>query len=315
MGGIVYYAIIFSCFPLCSLHDVDLTAAKGCFAMLAQLAWDVTKEIAEESYVSLAVLLFAFVGSYLSTNQHMGGVARRLLVALLHWCAHYLAALSTFIFAESLVVAITELHLDFAGSTWDTFKTYFVASYARIEWFDAHICGDYGIFIKCAEVIVNAVDVCGFHVSLRNEMCNADAGTLSRLNRFVYHCTSFVYYFMLAAPMSSVVLGMYLFVSLNYFGKYDEGFSSLRLETYKNVLRFKLDRRGKMTCYVLGMDDVPKRWRLDPKWSGKAEKDRESYAWEYPSKYVAFYSNSRHVNTDKEFEFRKVRLVDTFTIE
>ena len=62
------------------------------------------KEVSEDC-VSLTVLIFLCFS------------VRSALAALLHWCAHYLAALSNFIFAESLVVAITELHLDFAGST------------------------------------------------------------------------------------------------------------------------------------------------------------------------------------------------------
>jgi hypothetical protein len=77
----------------------------------------------------------------------------------------------------------------------------------------------------------------------------------------------------------SVVLGLYLFVSLRVFGRHsNEAFSSLRIQDYKQWLRLRIDAAGALTIHAIGIDRVPRRWverhgphagRIDPQ-------DRES---------------------------------------
>ena len=180
-------------------------------------------------------------------------------------------------------------------------------------------------YVLNVELLFNFIDIAGFHVSLRNKMCATDV-VLNRLQVFVsFNCIFVLFYF--SCTDSAYVLGIYLFVSLNYFGKFDEGFSSLRLETYKNFIRFHLDKNGDLTCYVIGIDNVPTRWKLDKRWSGnKLEdnnddemKDEPSYLWQYPSKWRAYYSSGGRYNMNKKYvtykNFKKyIKILDKFVI-
>lgn len=73
-----------------------------------------------------------------------------------------------------------------------------------------------------------------------------------------------------AAPMiwlggyliGPMIMGLYLFISLNLFTRhYNEAFSSLAIQDWKNFLRMKIDAAGNLTIYPIGMRKVPRRWR------------------------------------------------------
>jgi hypothetical protein len=62
--------------------------------------------------------------------------------------------------------------------------------------------------------------------------------------------------------VGSLVLGTYLFVSLNWFGRHSsEAFSSLAIPDWKNFLRLHVDAQGALRIYPIGIDRVPRRWR------------------------------------------------------
>ncbi len=61
--------------------------------------------------------------------------------------------------------------------------------------------------------------------------------------------------------VGSMIFGVYLFVSLNIFGRHsNEAFSSLAIADYKNFLRMKIDKTG-LTIYPIGIRRVPRNWR------------------------------------------------------
>jgi hypothetical protein len=61
--------------------------------------------------------------------------------------------------------------------------------------------------------------------------------------------------------IGSFIFGVYLLVSLNLFRRHsNEAFSSLRIEDYKNFLRFRIDPDGGMTIFPLGVEKVAKEW-------------------------------------------------------
>lgn len=63
-----------------------------------------------------------------------------------------------------------------------------------------------------------------------------------------------------------------------------EAFSSLRIEGYKNIVRFHINRSGDLEVYTLGVDRVPKSWMKDPMWSGHTVPGTiPSHEWEHPS--------------------------------
>ncbi|HEX6397327.1 MAG TPA: hypothetical protein VFZ95_07885, partial [Steroidobacteraceae bacterium] len=66
----------------------------------------------------------------------------------------------------------------------------------------------------------------------------------------------------LGAVAGCFILGVYLFVSINIFGRHsNEAFSSLRIQDYKQWLRLRIDATGKLTIYTIAIDRVPRRWR------------------------------------------------------
>jgi len=63
----------------------------------------------------------------------------------------------------------------------------------------------------------------------------------------------------------SLVIGVYLFVSLNKFGRHgNEAFSALAIPDWKNFLRLHIDQDGALRIYPVGIDRVARRWRPAP---------------------------------------------------
>ncbi len=62
--------------------------------------------------------------------------------------------------------------------------------------------------------------------------------------------------------VGSVIMGMYLLISINVFGRHsNEAFSSLAIEDWKNFLRMKIDPQGNLTLYPVGIRRVPRKWK------------------------------------------------------
>jgi hypothetical protein len=60
----------------------------------------------------------------------------------------------------------------------------------------------------------------------------------------------------------SVVMGLYLLLSLDVFGRHGEqAFAALRIQDYKNFLRLHIGRDGALTIYPVKIERVPRRWR------------------------------------------------------
>ena len=62
----------------------------------------------------------------------------------------------------------------------------------------------------------------------------------------------------------SMVLGIYLFLSLRIFGRHaEEAFSSLHVQDWKQFLRMRITRDGELTIHAIGIDRVPRDWRSE----------------------------------------------------
>lgn len=58
------------------------------------------------------------------------------------------------------------------------------------------------------------------------------------------------------------LMGVYLLVSLNYFGRhYNEAFAALKIPDWKNFLRMNIDRTGRLFIYPIGIRKVPREWQ------------------------------------------------------
>lgn len=62
--------------------------------------------------------------------------------------------------------------------------------------------------------------------------------------------------------IGSCIMGVYLFISLNLFGRHsNEAFSSLAIQDWKNFLRIKIEPTGDLTIYPIGVRRVPRKWK------------------------------------------------------
>ena len=298
MGGTLYYICICSLFPLCNLglnsHLEELTPSRLAI-QFKDIFLECTEEIFERSYISLGMVLFSSLGMYIWTEAHWSFNVRA-AIAFVHLCAHYIGSLTVIILMEMIIEAAVENELVGTKSPFDTFRTHFHGTHQVLEHIDGHYT--FGVITKFLKMLFTVVDITGFHVSLRNTICTAKAHQMqlllqqfgggvpvetligselksylvpSRFTRVLYQITAFLFYFIFAAPLVSFIVGLYLFLSAKYFGKFNEAFSSLRLQTYKNFVRFHLKHDGSLHCYVVGVDDVPRRWRQDPKWDGRGQ--------------------------------------------
>jgi hypothetical protein len=68
--------------------------------------------------------------------------------------------------------------------------------------------------------------------------------------------------FFAGALVGGFIIGVYLLVSISFFGRhYNEAFSSLRIQDYKQWLRMRIDGAGVLTVWSFAIDRVPHRWR------------------------------------------------------
>ncbi|HEX9930787.1 MAG TPA: hypothetical protein VGB02_19800 [Pyrinomonadaceae bacterium] len=64
--------------------------------------------------------------------------------------------------------------------------------------------------------------------------------------------------------IGSIIMGLYLFVSLHFLGRHDnEAFSALKIEDYKNFLRLHITKEA-LTIYPLKIEKVPREWTRFP---------------------------------------------------
>ena len=65
--------------------------------------------------------------------------------------------------------------------------------------------------------------------------------------------------------IGSTVLGLYLLISLNVFGRHaNEAFSSLKIPDWKHFLRLKIDAHGNLMIFPIGIRRVPRAWKPRP---------------------------------------------------
>lgn len=68
--------------------------------------------------------------------------------------------------------------------------------------------------------------------------------------------------FVAGGLVGSFIMGLYLLISLQVFGRHSEqAFSSLRIQDFKQWLRLRIDARGGLTIYAIGIERVPRRWK------------------------------------------------------
>lgn len=62
--------------------------------------------------------------------------------------------------------------------------------------------------------------------------------------------------------VGSMIMGLYLLISVNVFGRHsEEAFSAMRVEDFKHFLRLHIAADGRLTIYPVKLERVPRAWR------------------------------------------------------
>ncbi|MCB1623152.1 MAG: hypothetical protein KDI32_01095 [Pseudomonadales bacterium] len=78
--------------------------------------------------------------------------------------------------------------------------------------------------------------------------------------------------FLLGGLVGAWIIGLYLFVSLQFFGRHaNEAFASLRIEDFKHWVRLRVDASGTLSIFALAIDRVPRRWRAADRRGSRVE--------------------------------------------
>ena len=316
-GGGVYFLLVSSVLPLCQLDAMveadDWTALVREF--VRTVAW-VHVRMLEETWLSLAVWLAVWAGLVTMAEEHWP-MWKRLVVGTLHFLVHSVAAFSGLVLLELCVEVGLKRHLlGHHDSLLSTFVITIPAAAETIGTLDAY---SYGCFTWALNVLSLVFDVPEAMGTLKTKMCAAypshlasrlalpDSApgqaaqvlaarlALGRWQYIAYYLSTGLYLWVLATSLVSFVFGSYLYVMSAFFNAHaTPAFSSLRVEGYKNFIRFHLTRRGELEVFVLGMDRCPRRWELDPLWSGRGVgsgecpgEGSESWRWGVPSVWRA----------------------------
>lgn len=86
--------------------------------------------------------------------------------------------------------------------------------------------------------------------------------TLGLSNAIAIEALNGAFMFLSGGFAGSFLMGLYLLISLNLFGRHsNEAFSSLRIEDYKNFLRLHIAADGSLAIYPIGIERVPRKWK------------------------------------------------------
>jgi hypothetical protein len=87
-------------------------------------------------------------------------------------------------------------------------------------------------------------------------------GTTSYLSFDLRQLLAAAVIFVLGFIVGSFIMGLYLLLSLNFFGRHgNEAFSSLGVEDFKNFIRLHINGNGDLTIYPIGLRRVPRKWK------------------------------------------------------
>jgi len=307
VGGFTWGMLIFSCLPLCDLTKpiVDSPTWTQAAALYLQSIYKVHAFVLSETYVSLISCLMLLI-TLIGFTEEYWPIWKRGLVGTCHFLLHSIGAYSTLLFVEcgidfSIKNGILQPDLLFNNllDSWSQGRE--LLSIAD-EW-------TFGIVSKLISMITSIFDIPSAVAAYKNHLCvnrlSDSYFNVSRFDWIVYYTVTSLYLWIVVTPLVSFVMGTYLYISGAFLNSHlTESFSSLRIESFKNFIRFHINSSGDLEVYVLGLDRVAKNWSKDVKWSGLTiDKAIPSYEWSNPS-----------VFKPADGQPDKIRLVDYFVI-
>jgi hypothetical protein len=282
MGVAVYFLLVISFVPLC---NVDGVITSNTWSELLMAFMKAVCHIYVELFATSYISLFTFVVMYSSTfafTESNWALWKRVAVGGLHGVAHSTVAISILITMESLIEMGLRMKIVGQESLFETFSSNFPEVRTIFALADDY---SYGMATSAAHTLTAIFDVPDAMATFKVKMCHSPQ-LLTRWQTIVYYSSTYLYYYVLAAPLVSFVFGTYLYLANCFLNAHlTEAFSSLRIESYKNFVRFHINTDGELEIYVLGVDRVPRLWKKDKRWTGYRQESSElpSYKWSKPS--------------------------------
>ncbi|KAJ4899684.1 Calcineurin-like metallo-phosphoesterase superfamily protein [Raphanus sativus] len=312
IGGIIYFVLVFSLFPQCKLgHILRDDSFSGHLGSFLGTVWSAFVHITEQSYVSFTGVVMLLVSAIMFVPSKISR-KRRMLIGVLHVAAHLTAALILMLLLE-LGIETCIQHKLLATSGYHTLYQWYksvgnehfpdpTGLRVRIEQWT------FGFYPACIKYLMSAFDIPEVMAVTRTNICREGMESLSRSGAAIYYASVFLYFWVFSTPVVSLVFGSYLYICINWLHiHFDEAFSSLRIANYKSFTRFHIKPDGDLEVFTLGVDKVPKEWKLDKDWDSEPRSTvKMNHHRRFPSKWCATTLQQDPINT--------VKIVDHFVI-
>ena len=287
------------------------------------------------STLSVAIIMLFWGGLVYGVDSHKLGV--RFCWGTTHVFAHVTCAVGIAVLIDTIFAHLAShgnLGDGALSNQWDLFEEKFSGGdesllFNRISYWTA------GVVPTVLRYSMYVADSPQTQYLVRSRMCNSSSSSSSTASSFssksdldsdqltvVYFFLRGVWYWIIACPLISTVVAVYLWLSVGYLGlHWNEGFSSLQHDGYKNFVRMKITRQGDLEMYAIGVEKTPKKWTLDPEREKKemvggggggtdADDVIHNHRLKRPSKWVA--EDRRGKPSKKEID---VRIVDHCVIK
>eukprot|EP00668_Euglena_longa_P012381 GGOE01014827.1.p1 GENE.GGOE01014827.1~~GGOE01014827.1.p1 ORF type:complete len:1302 (+),score=336.56 GGOE01014827.1:430-3906(+) len=275
VGGSLYFLFVHTAFPMSPsaldpvLKADGVMAAVGAFLTTIISMWGHAITHSALTLLAMVALVLIFVGFVdVSMRRPM-----RLLLGVTHALLHIAGAFCLCLGLE-LAFEVAVRHKVLSGGTEE--GELHGAFYGLVEQLPilGRILTSMPTFLHTLfRLVVSTFDLLQFTAILRNRILHLGFSSLNPMQVILYFGAMFLLYYVVAAPFVSFLFGIYLFTCVTFLNSHwDEGFSSLQIEHYKNFCRLHVQPNGDLEVFVIGVDHVPSQYCLDPQWgSGVCE--------------------------------------------
>ena len=354
IGGVLYYLLVLSALPRCSEAEriFSATSLPEAITFFLEAMGTTFLYIFSKSYVSFCAFITLFVivlgfaksggvgaingvspaarrkpeyrGFALAVKARMGGFSAQLLYAITHALFHLFTAIALLLLLElgtETVIRYENVGTDGYHSLYRWYRSFEMEHFpdpANVRRVLSY--WTFGIYPNSIKWLFALFDVPEAIAVSRTAACatGGSFAALTRLQTLGYYFGVLLYFWVLATPTVGFLFGIYLYISGNWMHvHYDESFSALQVEDRKAFIRMHIDRNGTLTLYALGLREVPKEWREDPRWKtpgGGGGVHSNTFEAKFPSRWTPVKQAGRGRMTYSTPPEEMLEIVDYFKI-
>lgn len=296
--GTVYICMGLSVMPICAADEVVMSIRSSGFSLVFTIHQIVLRMIfpslrsvyTDSTFSLVAHLSFFFIcwSGAKSRNNHTG---KRLAIAAAHFVCHAVASIAIFAMLELAVAFLSQISDGRDSIITEGFRVPGLLKSLDEQVFGHAVTESFlGSFLRFVDfptsLMSNRQPIC----QMLSSAAQATMPPREMMFRYVWRVVPFVW--VVATPIAASIMGIYLFVNINYLGLHlNEAFSSLRIQDHKHFLRMHVDEDTEdLKVYVIGVDRVPRHWEEDPQWDPLLFKNGKvplppSAKWVTPSRW------------------------------